>query len=80
MSKKVTLSFEFDVGVPDDLRRLTLTTQAQELALVITGVDERLRQRLKWGDVTPEARTELEAVRRELRESMDEILSIAVWP
>ena len=78
MQKRATLTLEFDTDVPDDVRDLTLTLRARDLAVAVSDLDEEVRRRLKHGDLGDEAREELESLRRRLRDSLGD-LAAAVW-
>ena len=70
MSKKMTLTLEFKQDVPDDRRDLLLTVNARALALAIGAVDEHLRSRAKYADLSQETVEELHSVRDKLREEL----------
>jgi len=63
VSKKMTLTMEFDRDIPDDRRDLLLTANARGLASVIASLDEHLRGRIKYGTLPQETYDELQAVR-----------------
>lgn len=70
MSSKMTLTLEFGRDVPDDRRDLLLTVNASRLALALCAVDEHLRNRAKYSDLSEETVTELHAARDMLREEL----------
>ena len=70
MSKKMTLTMEFDRDVPDDRDDLLLTANARALSLALHATDEHLRARIKYGQLGEEAERELQAVRDKLREEL----------
>lgn len=78
MSKKMTLTLEFERDVPDDRTELLLTANARALAIALHTTDEHLRSRIKYGNLGEEATRELQAVRDQLREELGD-LAMAVF-
>lgn len=74
MSKKMTLTMEFERDVPDDRRELLLTVNARALAAVIGTLDEHLRGRIKYAQLGEEAERELQAARDLLRTDLGDLL------
>ena len=73
MSRKMTLTAEFDAEVPDDRRDLALMTGSRNMYLAILAVDEHLRTRLKYGDISASVSTELQTVRDLLRTELRDL-------
>jgi hypothetical protein len=74
MQKRVTLTMEFDTSVPDQVRDLTLTLRARDLAATLADLDATLRARLKHSDLQAPALLELESLRQELRDSLGDLV------
>ena len=74
MTKRMTLTMEFERDVPDDRRELLLTANARGLASVIASLDEHLRGRIKYGELPDAAVEELQAARDLLRVELADLV------
>jgi hypothetical protein len=74
VSKKMTLTMEFERDIPDDRRDLLLTVNAQVLSSVIVSIDEHLRGRTKYSPLGEEAIAELHAVRDHIRAELGDLV------
>lgn len=73
MTKRTTLTMEFDRDIPADRQEMLLTVNAQVLASVICSIDEHLRSRTKYSPLGEEAIAELHAVRDHIRAELGEL-------
>lgn len=74
MTKRMTLTMEFDRDVPSDRHEMLLTANARGLASVIASLDEHLRGRIKYGELPDAAVEELQAARDLLRTELGDLV------
>lgn len=74
MTKRMTLTLEFDRDVPDDRREMLLTANARALASAIGALDEHLRNRIKYGELGEAAAEELQAARDLIRSELGDLI------
>lgn len=74
MTKRTTLTMEFDRDIPADRQEMLLTVNARVLASVIVSIDELLRGRAKYGTLPEETCTELHAVRDHIRAELGDLV------
>lgn len=74
MTKRTTLTLEFDRDVPSDRHEMLLTANARELAAAIASLDEYARGRIKYGELPDAAVEELQAVRDKLRADLGDLV------
>lgn len=70
---KAMLTMEFDRSDPDDMREFVITAQAQRLASAVFTLDETIRNRVKYTNLSADAQQELEWVRDTIRAELGEL-------
>ena len=63
---KATLEF----NLPEDEEQLFAANKGMDWALVVWEIDQLLRKKLKYGDIFPNTRAELEEIRKTINEML----------